>query len=86
MKITMKSLTTIFLTGFMQVFLVGANTYFISRTAYSGMAVCGFGISYLWTINVKKTVISSLAERISYSTGAAVGGILGVICAQILKK
>jgi hypothetical protein len=34
----MKALTTIFFTGFMQVFLVGANTYFSSRTADSGMA------------------------------------------------
>jgi hypothetical protein len=82
----MKTNLTIFLTGFMQVFLVGANTYFISRTAYSGMAICGFGISYLWTINVKKTAISTHWQRVSYSTGAAIGGILGVIIAQMLRK
>lgn len=82
----MKTLTIIFFTGFLQVFLVGANTYFISRTEYSGMAVCGFGISYLWTINVRKANISTRWDRISYSTGAAVGGILGVITAQTLRK
>jgi hypothetical protein len=50
------------------------------------MAICGFGISYLWTINVKKTAISTHWQRVSYSTGAAIGGILGVIIAQMLRK
>ena len=36
----------LFLTAFMQVFLVSANTYFIAETFYPGIAIAGFGISY----------------------------------------
>ena len=81
----MKTYLTIFFAGFVQVFLVSANTYFISRTAYAGIAVCGFGISYVWTINVRKVAISNRKTQVIYSTGAMLGGLLGVIMAKQLK-
>jgi len=81
----MKTHITIFLTGFVQVFLVSANTYFISRTTYAGIAVCGFGISYLWTINVRKVAISSRTTQIVYASGAMFGGLLGVFVAKLFK-
>lgn len=81
----MKTNLSIFLTGFVQVFLVSANTYFISRTAYAGIAVCGFGISYLWTINVRKVAISNRSTQVIYAAGAMLGGLLGVFLAKLVK-
>ena len=75
----------LFATAFMQVFLVSANTYFISKTTWTGIAVCGFGISYLWTINVRKVVIGDWASKITYATGAMIGGLCGVIIAKLLR-
>lgn len=77
---------SLFLTGFIQVFLVSANTYFISKTAYLGIAVCGFGISYVWTFNIKKIAIGSSSDQIIYSLGAMAGGLLGVVVASLIKK
>jgi len=82
----MKKLSIIFATGFAQVFLVSANTYFISRTTWAGIAVCGFGISYLWTYNVRRVTIGSAAEQLTYATGAMAGGLCGVMMAKLIKR
>ena len=82
----MKKHFIIFLTGYAQVFLVSANTYFISRTTWIGIAVCGFGISYLWTINVRRVTIGTRTEQIIYSTGAMLGGLTGVVLARVIKQ
>jgi len=82
----MKKLAVIFITGFTQVFLVSANTYFISKTTWAGIAVCGFGISYLWTINVRKVSLGTRAEQFTYATGAMLGGLCGVLMAKFIKK
>lgn len=82
----MNKLAIIFLTGYAQVFLVSANTYFISRTTWTGIAVCGFGISYLWTYNVRKVSIGSSSEQITYATGAMLGGLTGVLVAKLIKQ
>jgi hypothetical protein len=82
----MNKILVIFLTGYAQVFLVSANTYFISRTTWTGIAICGFGISYLWTYNVKKVAIGSAAEQVTYATGAMLGGLSGVIIAKLIKQ
>jgi hypothetical protein len=82
----MKSLSIIFLTGYAQVLLVSANTYFISRTTWLGIAVCGFGISWLWTINVRKVTIGSKGEQFTYATGAMLGGLTGVMIAKLIKQ
>jgi len=76
----------IFSTGFAQVFLVAANTYFISRTTWVGIGICGFGISYLWTINVRKVSLGTKSEQIVYATGAMIGGLCGVYIAKFIKK
>ena len=76
----------IFSTGFAQVLLVSANTYFISRTTWLGIAVCGFGISYLWTINVRRVTIGTRAEQLVYSTGAMLGGLTGVMMAKMIRR
>lgn len=81
----MKKLAVIFLTGFAQVFLVSANIYFISRTNWVGISVCGFGISYIWTINVRKVNLASRSEQFTYSFGAMIGGLCGVLMAKMIK-
>lgn len=81
----MKNYIKLFLTGFLQVLFVSANVYFISRTNWVGIAVCGFSISYLWTINVKKISIGEMSERVVYSFGATLGGLTGVFIANIIK-
>jgi len=68
----------LFITAFLQVAMVSANTYFISRIAWLGIAACGFGISYLWTVNVRKISASTTKERIAYASGAMLGGLAGV--------
>lgn len=68
----------LFITAFLQVAMVSANTYFISRVAWLGIAACGFGISYLWTVNVKKISASTTRERVAYASGAMLGGLTGV--------
>ena len=74
----------LFITAFLQVAMVSANTYFISRLAWIGIAICGFGVSYLWTINVKKISVSSPKERIAYATGAMLGGLTGVALGTLI--
>lgn len=74
----------LFTTAFMQVFLVSANTYFISQTAWIGIAICGFWISYLWTINVQKVTFGSVIDRVVYASGAMTGGLSGVIISKMI--
>lgn len=81
----MKKHSIIFATGFAQVFLVSANTYFISRTTWIGIAVCGFGISYLWTFNVRRVTIGTRSEQFTYASGAMLGGLTGVLMAKFIK-
>ena len=82
----MQEKSILFLTGFLQVLFVSANTYFISRTTWLGIAICGFSISFLWSISVKKIAISTLADRIIYSAGAMMGGLIGVFVANLIKR
>ncbi len=74
----------LFITAFLQVAMVSANTYFISRIAWLGIAACGFGISYLWTVNVRKISASTTKERIAYASGAMLGGLAGVALGTII--
>lgn len=78
------NLRKLFITAFLQVLLVSANTYFISRVAWLGIAVCGFGISYLWTLNVKKISAGNTLERFVYASGAMIGGLVGVLISKMI--
>lgn len=71
----------LFITAFLQVFFVSANTYFLARVNWIGVAVCGFFISWLWAGNVKRVSIGSKTERFIYSTGAMCGGLVGLYLA-----
>lgn len=75
----------IFISGFIQVFLVVLNTYFISKENVTGIIICSFGISYFWSHNVKKVAFGTEKDRIVYSFGAMTGGLLGYLSGKILS-
>ena len=68
----------LFFSGFVQVSLVALNTYLISRVWYVGVFVASFGISFVWSWNVKKVAFGSTMERIVYALGAACGAVCGL--------
>ncbi len=65
----------LFITGFSQVFLVVLNTYFISKQFIIGIIFCSFGISFIWSFNVKKVAFGTMKDRFIYSFGAMFGSI-----------
>lgn len=73
----------LFLQAFIQVFLVSVNTYFIAQVQYAGVLIAAFGISYVWSHNVKKVAFGSEIMRIIYASGAACGAVAGVWVAQM---
>ena len=75
----------LFLTAFLQVFLVSANTLFISKMFYPGIILAGFGISWFWSGNVKRISIGSVKDKFIYSLGAMFGGVTGVFVANLIK-
>jgi len=75
----LKTYKLIFWTGFIQVFLVGVNTWQIAHEKWLGVAIIGFGISFIWTWNVRKIVFGDTRDRIVYSIGASIGGVLGAV-------
>jgi len=75
----------LFFTAFLQVFLVAANTLFIANLFYPGVIIAGFGISWFWSGNVRRVAIGSTKDRLIYSTGAMLGGLSGVITANLIK-
>lgn len=77
---------SLFLTGFLQVFFVAVNTYFISKGYYVGVLVCGFMISFIWSFNVKRVAFGSNKDRLIYATGAGLGSLLGLVVSQNFFK
>jgi hypothetical protein len=76
----------LFLTGFLQVFFVAVNTYFISREFYIGVFICGVIISLIWSWNIKKIAFGSTRDRIVYSLGAGLGSLIGLVISVLLFK
>lgn len=74
----------LFFTGFLQVFLVVINTWLITQKSFLGVFFVGFGISYIWSGNVKKVAFGGQKDRIIYSLGAATGGVTGLTLGVIL--
>ena len=74
----------LFLTGFLQVFFVACNTYFISKSFYIGVFICGLIISLIWSWNVKKIVFGTFKDRIIYVFGAAFGSLFGLIISKLI--
>jgi len=74
----------LFISAFIQVFLVSANTYFITESFWIGIIFACFFISWFWSGNVKKISFGTLKHRIIYSSGAMLGGISGVLLSKII--
>lgn len=79
-------LLRLFLTGFIQVFLIAGNTYFISKVYYLGALIFGFLISYVWVYIVQKAGKANNLERIIYSLGTACGSVAGLFFSSTLLK
>jgi hypothetical protein len=76
----------LFVTALMQVSMVAMNVVFISGGNIPLMLITGFGISFLWTYNVKKIAFSTLKERVIYSLGALTGTYIGWVVAKFLEN
>lgn len=74
----------LFLTGFIQVYFVAVNTYFISKGYLVGVFTCGFLISWVWSYNVKKVAFGNRLDRLIYSLGAAFGALIGTLTAKMI--
>ena len=68
----------LFITGFLQVFFVAINTYFISTKNLYGTFVAGLIISLIWSFNVKKVAFGTMKDRITYALGAGFGSFIGL--------
>jgi hypothetical protein len=75
----------LFITGFVQVFFVAINTYFISKQFYLGVFSCGFMISLIWSWNVKKIAFGTWTDRLYYASGAAFGSVAGAYLGHIVS-
>ena len=75
---------TLFLTAWLQVFLVALNTFQIANGYWIGSLVVGFGISLVWTLNIKRIAFAGWKDRLVYSSGAMLGTGTGLLMAQII--
>lgn len=76
----------LFITGFVQVFFVAINTYFLSKIFYVGVFLCAFMISLIWSWNVKKVAFGTTSDRLIYALGAAFGSIVGLLISTLILK
>lgn len=74
----------LFTASFIQVFCVVLNTWLIANKQYLGVLLVGFTISFIWTFNVKKISASTMRQRLAYSAGAGIGGLLGLLVGGLL--
>ena len=72
--------------GFIQVFLISVNSYFIFKVWFLGVTLASFLISLNWTFNVRKITASTTEERLSYSFGAAAGAAIGLYFSILIFK
>lgn len=68
----------LFSTGFIQVYFVSVNTYFIANEMYLGVLIAAFMISLIWSFNVKKVAFGSISDRFMYAFGATFGSFAGL--------
>ena len=71
------------LSGFLQVYFVAINTVFLAKWFTVGVAFVGFMISFVWSFNVKRIAFGGMRDKLIYSTGAAVGSVLGLLTTKL---
>ncbi len=74
-----------FLSGFLQVFLVTATTYFVANGNLLAAAATSFFISLVWTFNVRHA-LGDWPTRLAYCTGASSGTAVGFLFAQTINS
>lgn len=80
----MKNSLQLFLTGFVQVFFVAINTYFLSKEVYLGVAFASFAISMVWSFNIKKLAFGSKTDRVIYALVATLGSVMGLFTSTLI--
>jgi hypothetical protein len=63
--------------------MVAISTISLAHSFYPGVILTGFLISFFWTLNVSRIAVSTMKERIIYSTGAMTGSILGLLTTKL---
>jgi hypothetical protein len=76
----------VFLTGFLQVFFISINTYFISKGLYIGVGVCAFLIAIVWSFNVSVVSYDRKAMMLYYASGSAIGSVLGLMLSKAIVE
>ena len=51
----------LFITAFIQVFLVAVNTIFLAKSIWIGVMFASFGISFTWSLNVGRVAVGTWA-------------------------
>jgi len=73
----MKTKVGLLFSGFLQVFLVALNTYFISNGMVLGIFILSFLIAMSWSYNVKRVVFGNKIDVLLYAIGSSIGGAAG---------
>jgi len=73
----------LFGTALLQVYMVAISTVSLAHSFYLGVIFTGFAISFFWTLNVSRIAVSTMKERIIYSTGAMTGSVLGLLTTKL---
>jgi hypothetical protein len=81
----MKAKSALFATGFIQVYFVSVNTYFLAKEMYLGVLIAAFMISLIWSFNVKKVAFGSIIDRVTYAAGATLGSLAGLYCSSLIR-
>lgn len=76
----------IFVSGFIQVFLVGLNTVFISKSETTLAFLAGYLIAQMWMYNVKRVVAQTTIDKQAYAFGSALGVVVGMHTANFLSS
>ena len=69
----------IFISGFLQIFFVPINTYFIIKNNYLGVGICAFIMCLIWIFNVKNAVLGNKLDKFIYCIGASTGACIGLL-------
>ena len=80
----MKTKLSLLITGFVQVYFVSVNTYFLAKEMYIGVLIAAFMISLVWSFNVKKVAFGSTVDRIIYASGATMGSLTGLYSSSFI--
>ena len=78
------STLVLFWTGFLQVFLVTVQTYFIAKSFSPAVGIVGFMISFIWTFNIRKIAFGGWFDRFLYSIGASFSATIGLFASKLI--